>query len=75
MHPDWVAASSFANNFAIIKLASPVTFSNRIAPICLPSADTDYNDRISTVAGWGTAEVGGDFVNSDILQEARIDLT
>ena len=42
------------NDFAIIKLATPVTFSDRVKPICLPSHLTDYDNKVATVTGWGS---------------------
>ena len=69
-HPDFDPADH-ANDFAIFKLASPVIFSDSVAPICLPSATTDYDNKVATVSGWGTAfatmtETGPNF---DILQK------
>ena len=69
IHPNFNIAT-FANDFAIIKLATPVTFSDRIAPICLPTASTDYDDVLATLTGWGSDTLLGN--NFDILQKARI---
>ena len=72
-HPDYDAANH-ANDFGIIKLATPVTFSDSVSPICLPSATTNYDNNMATVAGWGILEavIGAPF--SDILQKVRIDI-
>ena len=67
-HPSY-SASAFDNDFAIIKLASPVTFSDRVSPICLPSASTDYDSKVATVTGWGTLSSGGSQPN--ILQKVH----
>ena len=50
-----------------------MTFSDRVAPICLPTAATNYDDVAATVAGWGLLALGGPL--PDILQKAGIDLT
>ena len=41
------------NDFAIIKLASPVTSSDYVVPACLPSASSNYDDVAAQVSGWG----------------------
>ena len=52
IHPSY-KASSTDNDFAIIKLASHVTFTERVFPVCLPSASTNYDNKVVTVTGWG----------------------
>ena len=36
-HPDYDSSNSFANDFSILTLAEPLTFSSVVAPVCLPS--------------------------------------
>ena len=57
------------NDFAIIKLATPVTFSDRVRPVCLPSLLTNYDNKLATVSGWGRTSTGGPV--SDILQKVN----
>ncbi|KAG8200314.1 hypothetical protein JTE90_028498 [Oedothorax gibbosus] len=48
--------SDFFNDIALIKLASDVYVTDKVAPICLPSTDMaaeDFVGRMATVAGWG----------------------
>jgi len=55
-----IPKAAYDNDFAIIKLAAPVTFSDRVKPICLPSLLINYNkNRVATVSGWGTTSFGG----------------
>ena len=68
-HPDY-DASTFDNDFAIIKLASPVTFSERVSPICLPFTSTNYDNKVATVTGWGDFEYQG--IEADILQKVNV---
>lgn len=68
-HPSY-SASVYDNDFAIIKLASPVTFSDRVSPVCLPSASTNYDTKVATVTGWGTLSSGGSQPN--ILQKVDV---
>jgi len=64
-HPSrWISHPSYStsplnNDFAIIKLSTPVTFSDRVKPICLPSVSTNYDSKVATVTGWGTLSSGG----------------
>ena len=49
---------SEGNDMAILRLVYPVTFSDRIYAVCLPSAPvTEY--ELLTVAGWGKTATGG----------------
>jgi len=68
-HPSY-NAKSYDNDFAIIKLASPITFSDRVSPICLPSTSTNYDSKVATVTGWGTLSSGGS--QPSILQKVDV---
>ena len=67
IHPHYKNKTGNDNDFAIIKLASPVSFSDRVSPICLPSTSTNYDNKVATVTGWGTLSSGGSQPN--ILQK------
>ena len=69
IHPSYNNGANLNNDFAIIKLASPVSFSDRVSPICLPSASTNYDSKVATVTGWGTLASGGSQPN--ILQKVH----
>ena len=47
-----------------------MTFSDRVSPICLPSASTNYDNKVATVTGWGTLSSGGSQPN--ILQKVLL---
>lgn len=59
------------NDFAIIRLSSHVGFSNSIQPICLPNPGTSYDNRVSTVTGWGTLFAGADW-SPAVLNEVNV---
>ena len=59
------------NDFAIIHLAKDVAFSNKIMPICLPSAGKNYDKVVATTAGWGVLQEGG--YSPDIPHEVDVD--
>ncbi|KAK8390964.1 hypothetical protein O3P69_016961 [Scylla paramamosain] len=47
------------NDIALLKLETPIVFSNKIAPICLPSPGSLFESVFATVSGWGTLSSGG----------------
>ena len=51
-HPQY-NSGTVDNDFAIIQLTREVTFSSSIMPVCLPTSNTNYDSRVSTVTGWG----------------------
>lgn len=60
LHPGFQNSSTWENNLALIKLKTPVTFSNNIMPIPLPEAGQDLGEKVGTkgvVAGWGWSVV------------------
>ncbi|KAL1464531.1 hypothetical protein WDU94_004165, partial [Cyamophila willieti] len=53
LHPQYVDAG-FINDISILKMKSPVQFSNYVRPICLPHPNTPLTDgTMCTVVGWG----------------------
>lgn len=62
------------NDFSILTLKEPVTFTSAIRPICLP-ADTskDYAGQVATVSGWGTLSSGGN--QPTVLMEVDVTVT
>ena len=71
-HPSY-SANTQDNDFAIIKLGSPVVFSEGVSPVCLPSASTNFDSNVATVTGWGTLSSGGSQPN--ILQKVQLTFT
>ena len=70
IHPQYNANTN-DNDLAIIQLSRDVKFSNTIMPICLPDPNTNYDNQVSTVTGWGHLKEGGSSPN--ILQEVDVD--
>ena len=59
MHPQY-STRTLNNDFAILRLSSPVNFTTEVAPACLPADVTaTYVNAVATVTGWGTLESGG----------------
>ncbi|XP_034001433.1 serine protease 33-like [Trematomus bernacchii] len=59
------------NDMALLKLSSPVNFTNYIQPVCLASANSTFYTGVSSwVVGFGTTSSGG--YNADTLQEVRV---
>jgi len=52
-HPNW-NPNNLRGDVAIITLPEPVTFTDKIAPICLAPADSNlYVNTLATLSGWG----------------------
>jgi len=59
MHPQY-STRTLNNDFAILRLSSPVNYTTQVSPACLPADVTaDYVNAVATVTGWGTLESGG----------------
>ena len=49
--------SSLVSDISLIKLAAPVTFTDYIAPACLPTHNVDVAVGLNcTITGWGNTE-------------------
>merc|ERR1719309_147244 len=59
------------NDFAVIELSSDVRFSDTVMPICMPNPSANYDNRVATVAGWGTTSSGGSTTTTP--QEVDVD--
>ena len=58
LHPKYDSHSNHDYDLALIKLQSPLTYNNRVRPVCLPKFDFSV-DTNCYVTGWGhTAEAG-----------------
>lgn len=58
------------NDIAVIKLASPVEFTDNIKPICLPTKGVDYTNLKAKVIGWGRQ--GEKAAPSNVLKETAL---
>lgn len=73
-HPDF-KRNGFYNDICLLKLDRAVSYSETVAPICLP--DEQFRARnlvgwMATVAGWGTTKYGGQ--SSGVLQQVSLPL-
>ncbi|KAJ7990031.1 hypothetical protein DPEC_G00310640 [Dallia pectoralis] len=58
-HPNYIGSTN-NNDLCLLKLSSPVTFTNYIRPVCLAApGSTFYTGTTSWVTGWGTISSGG----------------
>jgi secreted trypsin-like serine protease len=64
-HENYNSPNEHSNDIAILKLASSVTMSSSITPICLPQNDAQAGAQC-TVTGWGETQGTGD--NQRLLQ-------
>ncbi|CAF0995229.1 unnamed protein product [Adineta ricciae] len=69
---DKFISSTFENDIAMIRLDRPVSVSDSISPICLPSTNVSPG-RSVTVAGWGTVSEASR-VHSNVLRQANVNV-
>ncbi|XP_024410525.1 chymotrypsin-like elastase family member 2A isoform X2 [Desmodus rotundus] len=72
VHEDWDSDKlSKGNDIALLKLAKPVTLTDKIQLGCLPPAGKVLPDKYTCyVTGWGRLQTGGAL--PDILQQGRL---
>ncbi|XP_075897571.1 transmembrane protease serine 9-like isoform X2 [Nelusetta ayraudi] len=71
-HPEYDASTS-DNDISLLKLSSPVTFTNFILPVCLAATDsTFHNGTDSWVTGWGTIGSGVPLPPPEELMEVEV---
>ncbi|KAI9553933.1 hypothetical protein GHT06_019204 [Daphnia sinensis] len=63
-------SANFYNDIAILKMDSPVEFSDTISPVCLPSFGTAdlYVDKAAVVVGWGALQEDGKLLPTSLQQ-------
>uniref|UniRef100_A0A3B3I9T3 Peptidase S1 domain-containing protein n=1 Tax=Oryzias latipes TaxID=8090 RepID=A0A3B3I9T3_ORYLA len=72
VHPNFNSATQ-NNDIALLQLSSPVTFTNYITPVCLPSTGSTFYSGVNTwVTGWGTIRSGVSLPAPQTLQEVQI---
>ncbi|KAK9961932.1 hypothetical protein ABG768_007329 [Culter alburnus] len=65
--------NSVSNDFdvALLKLSTPVTFSNNIQPVCLPTFDQTFPDGLECrTSGFGTTQQGADRGSTSLMDVA-----
>nr|CAH0101499.1 unnamed protein product [Daphnia galeata] len=72
IHPQFTG-TGFYNDLALFKLERPVSFTDYIQPICLPSNSQrteSFIGQVPTIVGWGTTYYGGR--ESTVLREVQL---
>uniref|UniRef100_A0A182MTN6 Peptidase S1 domain-containing protein n=1 Tax=Anopheles culicifacies TaxID=139723 RepID=A0A182MTN6_9DIPT len=63
IHPQYDSRTSHINDIALLKLATPLTFSESVSPVRLPQplfeVEDDLDDLGVTLIGWGLTATGG----------------
>ncbi|XP_077863476.1 atrial natriuretic peptide-converting enzyme-like [Saccoglossus kowalevskii] len=73
IHPEY-NYRTYVNDIALLKLTSPVTYTDRVRPACIALEDIVLPaGRLGYIAGWGITEEDAEEV-STILQEAHVPL-
>lgn len=69
MHPQY-NPNTITNDVALLRLESPIQFTDKIRPVCLPNKNHNFDNKDAIVAGWGLIKEGG--VTSNYLQEVTV---
>ncbi|KAG1935506.1 transmembrane protease serine [Pimephales promelas] len=71
-HPNYVSSSN-DNDITLLRLASPVSFTDFISPVCLASSNSMFFKQTSSwVTGWGTINSGTPLPSPQTLQEVDV---
>jgi len=71
-HENYVS-KTMENDIALLKLATPLTWTDKIRPVCLPDSDlssTGSRGKTCVISGWGKLQTGGE--SADVLQMAYV---
>ncbi|XP_077407647.1 transmembrane protease serine 9-like [Vanacampus margaritifer] len=72
LHPDF-DMFSFDNDIALLRLSSPVTFTDYVRPVCLAANSSVFNNGTdSWVIGWATVQEGVPLPFPGTLQEVEV---
>uniref|UniRef100_A0A7N6AYB0 Peptidase S1 domain-containing protein n=1 Tax=Anabas testudineus TaxID=64144 RepID=A0A7N6AYB0_ANATE len=67
-HPRYISITQ-VNDIALLKLSSPVTFTNFVLPVCLAASDsTFYSGTDSWVTGWGATASGASTISQNLRE-------
>jgi len=69
-HPSYTFGK-FSYDFSLLRLSTPITFNDKIAPVCLPTSGGDFASVDAIVTGWGLTTAGGSEI-ATVLQEVTV---
>ncbi|KAM4635778.1 polyserase-2 [Polymixia lowei] len=71
-HPNYTASTS-DNDICLLRLSSPVSFTDFIRPVCLAAPDSSFHAGTNSwVTGWGTIRSGVPLPSPQTLQEVDV---
>lgn len=66
-------SQTFNNDVALLKLDTPLTFTETVRPVCLPNTGVDLSTpRQAWITGWGDTRTSDPF--PDILNQAQVEI-
>uniref|UniRef100_A0A3P8SQA5 Si:dkey-32n7.7 n=1 Tax=Amphiprion percula TaxID=161767 RepID=A0A3P8SQA5_AMPPE len=72
LHPSYDSDTS-DNDIALLRLSSPVQFTDYIRPVCLAASDSVFNNGTdSWITGWGAVQEGVWLPSPETLQEVEV---
>ncbi|TRY59601.1 hypothetical protein DNTS_003884, partial [Danionella cerebrum] len=73
VHPSY-NSNTVNNDIALLRLTSPVTFTNYIQPVCLAAEGSIFNTDTMWLTGWGDIDTNVPLPSPQILQEVDVPL-
>uniref|UniRef100_A0A6J0V030 Prostasin-like n=1 Tax=Pogona vitticeps TaxID=103695 RepID=A0A6J0V030_9SAUR len=74
-HPDFNGHDGSSGDLALLKLTSPVNFTDYILPVCLPRSSTEFPSGTNcSVTGWGKIGENDPLESPKTLQELEVPL-
>ncbi|XP_061174876.1 suppressor of tumorigenicity 14 protein-like [Saccostrea echinata] len=72
-HPNFVNRDPYPNDIALIKLATPVSYSAAVQPIYMPNEGASFQNSECWITGWGITKNTGDQTKLNELRTNVID--
>uniref|UniRef100_A0A8B9KG39 Si:dkey-16l2.17 n=1 Tax=Astyanax mexicanus TaxID=7994 RepID=A0A8B9KG39_ASTMX len=71
--PDGYSMPQAGRDVALVQLSTPVSWTDRIQPVCLPDSELQFNGGTQCyVTGWGDVQEGGKCCNTDLAQRITL---
>ena len=76
LHPSWTGSNVLTHDLAVLTLAHPVTFTDKVRPVCLPSdASLSFAGETATAAGWGLTDLNNqNLFGPDKLKKVQVNV-
>ncbi|XP_044303666.1 serine protease 27-like, partial [Varanus komodoensis] len=75
LHPNYTQEEDLTGDIALVKLPSPLIFTDYVRPVCLPDSSVKFpQDANCSITGWGAIQEKVDLPEPLTLQELKVPL-